>query len=279
MTNVLSLSLNRVSRLFLLLLSVGFSSLAFADGVTINKNNAKVDFTEAATNVSTPYYIIKKSVGRYGAKSEVTQTKKTVFTDKDSNAKNCYYFIEDANGKQLAMMAHDIDLFGKDVLIMRPTDQMNLVHQAVEDIHTEMFREQFGAGRYAVLFMPGDYREAGVMNVPYYEHLAGLGRTPYDVKIHNIHTPAPLNNDNGTCTFWRSLENLSVIGPDTYEHDETFLWAVSQAAPIRRVYSERAVRNQWHHGWVSGGFTADCNFMAAAGSDGQQQWYTRNTHL
>lgn len=171
------------------------------------------------------------------------------------------------------------DLLGKNVYVFRPTDNMDSIHDIVDSIHTKMFREQFGKDRYAILFMPGDYSKAGVLKVPYYVHMAGLGKTPYDVKVSNVHTPAPLNNDNGTCTFWRSLENLSVIGPETYEEDETFLWAVSQAAPIRRVYSERTVKNQWKNGWVSGGFTADCVFMAPAGSDGQQQWYTRNTHL
>ena len=149
---------------------------------------------------------------------------------------------------------------------------MQQIHSSVDELHKQMFHEQFGKDRYAVLFMPGDYRQAGVMQVPYYMHLAGLGKTPYDVQISNVHTPAPLPNNNGTCTFWRSLENFSVIGPETYQEEETFLWAVSQAAPIRRVYSERTVKNQWLNGWVSGGFTADCYFIAPAGSDGQQQW-------
>lgn len=170
-------------------------------------------------------------------------------------------------------------VFGPNVFVMHPDDDMEEVHNTVEGIHEELFHEQFGKNRYAILFMPGDYREAGLLKIPYYVHMAGLGRTPYEVKVSNIHTPAPLGNDNGTCTFWRSLENLSVIGPESYEHEEMFNWAVSQAAPIRRVYSERTIRNQWKNGWVSGGFTADCCFMAPAGSDGQQQWYTRNTHL
>ncbi len=175
--------------------------------------------------------------------------------------------------------AYDNTTFGKNVFIFSPEDDPQTVHDIVERLHTEMQYEQFGKGRYAVFFRPGDYRKAGVMKVPYYMQMSGLGRTPYDVVLHNVWTPAPLKNDNGTCTFWRSLENLSVVGPESYDEDETFLWAVSQAAPIRRVYSERTVKNQWRHGWVSGGFTADCDFQSAAGSDGQQQWYTRNTHL
>lgn len=169
--------------------------------------------------------------------------------------------------------------FGPNVFIMHPTDNMDSIHNTVERIHTHMFKADFGKDRYAILFTPGDYRKAGLLKVPFYVHMAGLGRTPFEVKVENIHTPVHLANDNGTCTFWRSLENLSVLGPETYEEDEMFKWAVSQAAPIRRVYSERNVKHQWKSGWVSGGFTADCWFMGAAGSDGQQQWYTRNTHL
>ena len=169
--------------------------------------------------------------------------------------------------------------FGPNVFIMHPTDNMTEVRNTVERIHTEMFRDDFGKGRYAILFTPGDYREAGLMKVPFYVHMAGLGRTPFEVKLDNVHTPVHLANDNGTCTFWRSLENVSVLGEETYEEEKMFKWAVSQAAPIRRVYSERTVKNQWMQGWVSGGFTADCWFIAPAGSDGQQQWYTRNTYL
>ena len=169
--------------------------------------------------------------------------------------------------------------FGPNVFVFHPSDNMEDIHSTVERIHSEMFRDDFGKGRYAVLFAPGDYRQAGLMKVPFYVHMAGLGRTPFEVKLDNVHTPVHLGNDNGTCTFWRSLENVSVLGQETYEEDRMFKWAVSQAAPIRRVYSERTVKNQWKSGWVSGGFTADCWFIAPAGSDGQQQWYTRNTYL
>lgn len=170
-------------------------------------------------------------------------------------------------------------LFGPNVFIYSPQDDMRAIGQEVNALHEQMFHDQFSPKRYAVLFLPGDYREAELLRVPYYVQMGGLGRTPYDVKVSNIHTPSPLNNDNGTCTFWRSLENLSVIGPETYEEEETFKWAVSQAAPMRRIYSERTLRTQWGNGWVSGGYAADCCFMAPAGSDHQQQWYYRNSIL
>lgn len=170
-------------------------------------------------------------------------------------------------------------LFGPNVHVYKPTDNMDSIHADVERIHERLFKQDFSRERYALLFMPGDYREAGLLKIPFYVHVAGLGRTPLEVQVSNIHTPPHLPDGNCTCTFWRSVENLSVIGKATYDEEETFKWSVSQAAPIRRVYSERTVRHQWLKGWVSGGFTADCWFVAPAGSDHQQQWYTRNTRL
>ena len=109
------------------------------------------------------------------------------------------------------------ELLGQNVLVYSPKDEMQLVRREVNLLHEQMFHDQFSPHRYAVFFLPGDYRDVGLMRVPYYMQIAGLGRTPYEVQISNIHTPAPLRDDNGTCTFWRSAENLSVIGPETYD--------------------------------------------------------------
>ena len=187
--------------------------------------------------------------------------------------------IAGASGQPLTAASKSTKLFGPNVFIYGPQDDLQTIGQEVNALHEKMFHDQFSPNRYAVLFLPGDYRGAGLLRVPYYMQMAGLGRTPFDVQVSNVHTPAPLGSDNGTCTFWRSLENLSVIGPETYEEDETFKWAVSQAAPMRRIYSERTLRTQWRNGWVSGGYAADCCFMAPAGSDHQQQWYYRNSVL
>ena len=125
-------------------------------------------------------------------------------------------------------------LFGPNVHVYKPTDNMDSIHADVERIHERLFKQDFSRERYALLFMPGDYREAGLLHIPFYVHVAGLGRTPLEVQVSNIHTPPHLPNGNCTCTFWRSVENLSVIGQATYDEEETFKWSVSQAAPIRR---------------------------------------------
>lgn len=145
-----------------------------------------------------------------------------------------------------------------------------------------------------VFFKPGDYRGTERMHVGFYTQVAGLGKCPKEVKVGNFNTPSPLaewcepddtwswNAVNSTCTFWRSMENLAVMYRDGEEGDGTdhwFFWAVSQAAPLRRVYSNRKTVYDYLAGWGSGGFTADCCFDSTVGSYSQQQWYTRNSYL
>lgn len=224
---------------------------------------------------------ILRAEGRTGRYQPIGETTRRTFTDRAATADpyTYYYKVTDSDGRLLLTASLNEALFGSSVLVYGPGDDMGALGAEVNSLHERMFHDQFSSRRYAVLFLPGDYRQAGLLKVPYYMQIAGLGRTPYEVQVSNIHTPAPLRDDNGTCTFWRAAENLSVIGPETYDEPETFKWAVSQAAPLRRIYSERTMRAQWGHGWVSGGFAADCYFVAPAGSDHQQQWYYRNSVL
>lgn len=179
----------------------------------------------------------------------------------------------------IAAVPTEREIFGEKVIIFSPEDAPETVAAKMTEINDSLFGKEMSPNRYAVLFKPGDYTAAGLINVPFYVHIAGLGKTPYDVKLSNIHTPPHLREGNGTCTFWRSAENFSIIGPNTYDEPETFKWAVSQAAPMRRIYSQRVMRSQWENGWVSGGYAADCFFEAPAGSDHQQQWLYRNSRL
>ncbi|MBP5259272.1 MAG: glycoside hydrolase family 16 [Paludibacteraceae bacterium] len=165
-------------------------------------------------------------------------------------------------------------LLGDNIIVFHDTDDMREIARIVNDLESSMRRGQFSDNRYAVYFAPGDYTQAGMLNVGYYTTMAGLGITPYEVKVSNISTPAPLPRKNALCTFWRSLENLSVIATD----GKDFHWGVSQAAPIRRVVSQRQVIYDMG-GYGSGGFTADCCFKKSAGSKSQQQWYTRNSYI
>ena len=61
------------------------------------------------------------------------------------------------------------------------------------------------------------------------------------------------------------------------------MWAVSQAAPMRRVILNGSVVLQDYcspQGYVSGGFFADDEFNGGTvGNDGQQQFFTRNSNI
>lgn len=259
-----------------LFLSMLLTAWAASAGVTCEKDKITLDF-----DATSGKYTILRADGRYAKYDVIGKTSKTTFVDKKAKGSpySYYYLVIDQHGDTVASLSAEQQLFGDDVHIYSPADDPEAIAADIARIHNEMFRAEMGTGRYALMFKPGDYTAAGLFNVGFYTHMAGLGKVPYDVKIHNIHTPPHLRNNNGTCTFWRSLENLSVVGPESYDHDEMFNWAVSQADPFRRIYSQRTVRNQWKHGWVSGGFTADCVFDAPVGSDGQQQWFTRNSFL
>lgn len=226
-------------------------------------------------------FLILRSKGRLGGYQTIAKVDEPVYVDSAvvGNVYDYYYEIQTVKREPVARMGMELQLFGESTFIYGPMDNKRHVGSEVNQLHEQMFGKEFSPNRYALLFKPGDYREAGLLNIPFYVQVAGLGKVPYDVAVSNIHTPPHLPEGNGTCTFWRSAENLSVLGPESYDEQETFKWAVSQAAPLRRVYSARVVRNQWANGWVSGGYTADCYFEAAVGSKNQQQWYTRNSFL
>ena len=172
------------------------------------------------------------------------------------------------------------ELFGPNVYVFSSTDDMTAIHTTINTIHDAMLHDQFSSKRYAFYFKPGDYTQAELLNIAYYTHIGGLGKLPSDVKISNVFTPAPLPNNNATCTFWRSAENFTVAGTSTGDMNTWFQWAVSQAAPLRRINSERRAHYQWwYDGWCSGGFTGDCYFHDRAGSWSQQQWYFRNSYV
>lgn len=260
----------------LLPLAMLMAAPAVSAGLKAGKNGITLEFASGHGK-----YTVKRADGRFSEYKAIGTTSKPVFVDRKAKGSpySYYYLVLDEQGDTVARMSAETELFGEDVHIYSPSDSPEAIAADVAEIHRRMFRSEMGSERYALMFKPGDYTQAGLFKVGFYTHMAGLGKVPYDVKISNVHTPPHLRDDNGTCTFWRSLENFSVIGKESYEHDDMFNWAVSQAAPFRRMYSQRTVRNQWKNGWVSGGFTADCVFDAPVGSDGQQQWFTRNSFL
>ena len=142
---------------------------------------------------------------------------------------------------------------------------------------------QFGTQRDTFLFKPGTYNVWA--NMGFYTTLAGLGKNPDDVNItRNINVDSGWNlgdEGNATQNFWRSIENLSVT-----PEGGAMKWAVSQAAPMRRIHVKgdfnMAPSNQdinTQQGYASGGFIADSRIDGTVDSGSQQQWYTRNSNI
>jgi hypothetical protein len=182
-------------------------------------------------------------------------------------------------------------LFGENMLFYDARyDNGELIAGEINRIHRdEMFSSptgptngQFSFRRYSMNFKPGEYKGFGDLQFGYYTSFAGLGKLPTDTKLYgSITIPAPLNGGNATCTFWRSVENFEVNGDTT----TLFRWAVSQAAPARRLSLNVRMVFDWNGvegmntPWASGGFLSDSRFTAELGSSNQQQWYTRNSHF
>ncbi len=117
--------------------------------------------------------------------------------------------------------------------------------------------------------------DANSIQLGFYSHIGGLGKSPTDVKLGSVFTRPHLSGGaNATCTFWRSMENVTVM--------RDFAWTVSQSTSARRMQIESTSKYISDVGsnnfWGSGGFIADSRYTVNRPNwGGQQQWYTRNT--
>jgi hypothetical protein len=136
----------------------------------------------------------------------------------------------------------------------------------------EQERAHFTDRRRAILLKPGTHRLD--INVGFFTQVAGLGVVPGDVTvIGNVHAEADWTKGMALVNFWRSAENLTVRPPGGMDR-----WAVSQAAPYRRIHlaGDLALDDG---GWSSGGFMADCRVDGTIRSGTQQQWFTCNSGM
>lgn len=157
--------------------------------------------------------------------------------------------------------------FGPNVQIFDPS--MPDIQARVSAVFAAQESSQFGPNRHALLFKPGAYDLD--IRVGFYTQVAGLGRSPDDVKITGaLRATAEWMKGNATCNFWRCVENLS-LAPKTNPN----VWAVSQATWMRRVHIKGDL-HLWDGGWSSGGFLADSRIDGTINSGSQQQWFSRN---
>src|SRR5207248_9926094 len=182
-------------------------------------------------------------------------------------------------------------VFGPNVKIFDPSMPLADIQATVDAIAAQQVDNEMGTQRYALLFKPGTYgtpEHPLVFQVGYYTEVAGLGLSPTDVTI-NGHvdvynrclTPT---NCIALVNFWRSLSNLTinVTGLTDCRASGDF-WAVSQAAPMRRVNitgGNLTLMDYCTAGpqYASGGFIADSRTGFVINGS-QQQFLVRDSAI
>src|SRR3954452_24261772 len=183
-------------------------------------------------------------------------------------------------------------VLGPNVKVFDPSMSTSEIKATFDAIAQQHVSNQFGPQRYALLFKPGTYGSATDplnVRVGYGTEVAGLGASPGDVSVNG--TIEVFNQcDQSGCTalnnFWRSLSNLTIHpAGQTGCRSGTEFWAVSQAAPMRRVAvtgGNLALMDYCSSGpqFASGGFIADSAFSGGTVINGsQQQFIVRNSNL
>jgi hypothetical protein len=170
--------------------------------------------------------------------------------------------------------------FGPNVHIFDPSMSTASIQSTINSVYSAQQTNQFGTRRDALLFKPGTYN----VDVPvgFNTQVAGLGLSPTNVSLTGggVHVDAKWFGGNATQNFWREVENLSVTpGSGTVE------WAVSQAAPFRRVdVHGNMTLDDYTSGnnssnWSSGGYIGDSRVSGRINSGTQQQFLTQDTAM
>jgi hypothetical protein len=180
---------------------------------------------------------------------------------------------------------------GSNVIVFSPSMSQSSIQSTLNTVATQQVSSEFGANRYELLFQPGTYGSTAnplIFQVGFYTAIAGLGQNPGDTVINgtvDVYNQCSGSTCNATTNFWRSLTNLTVnvTGMTGCQNGDDF-WAVSQAAPLRRVHVNGNLSLMDYcnggPGYASGGFIADSQFTGGTVTNGsQQQWITRNTAL
>lgn len=182
----------------------------------------------------------------------------------------------------------NIAMFGPNVCVFTPSMTQAAIQNDVNAIYAQQATNEMGTARYALLFEPGTYgSQSAPLDIPvgYYTEVDGLGQDPSDVVINGGVTAVGMNGSGALDIFWRSVSNLTIhvvpVAPGDC-HTSNEMWAVSQAAPMRRVdvkdfttfmpYCENP-------NFASGGFVADSDLEGGALNGSQQQFYVRNSNL
>jgi hypothetical protein len=215
------------------------------------------------------------------------------FVGKKLFVRLCATLLLGMGALSLAAVAEATPNFGPNVLVFDPSMPTSQIQASVNAITAQQVSNQFGTQRYALLFKPGVYgttQSPLIINVGFYTEVAGLGAQPGDVTINghiDVYNQCfSANNCIALDNFWRSVSNLTIhvtgTGLDGCRASADF-WAVSQAAPMRRVNitgGNLSFMDYCTAGpqFASGGFMADSTTGFIINGS-QQQFYVRNSSI
>ena len=232
-------------------------------------SGTKTTYTDSAPAASTYYYLVE-AVDAFGTSSASSQVTATLSSGTSSPT----------------LPTSNTPNFGPNVQIFDPSIPAATIQAAITNaFQSELLSStaQFGTQRFVFLFKPGTYGTL-FANLGFYTSITGLGLNPDDVSFPkgdmNVDSGWNLGDTaNATQNFWRSAENMAITPASGTDR-----WAVSQAAPLRRMHIRGNLTmgpsNQGNgQGFSSGGYIADSRIDDQVSSGSQQQWYTRDSSM
>ncbi len=241
-------------------------------------------------------YVIERGGSRLSTQFiEIGSTESTTFTDPDPNPRKYENYYRITRDTLTIILSLENQLFGNNMYFYdRKYENAGTAREEI-NLHFSTTGKAGANGewtikRQAYYFKPNidnqtydpggsgsaSSPEANSIELGFYSHVGGLGMLPTDVKLGSVFTRPHLSGGaNATCTFWRSMENVTVM--------RDFAWTVSQSTSARRMKIENTskyISDVGHTNfWGSGGFIADSRYTFSSRPSwaGQQQWYCRNT--
>ena len=160
-------------------------------------------------------------------------------------------------------------------------------HLTLDSGHSPPNHGQFSASRFALLFKPGSYDVE--CPVGFYTQVLGLGKAPTDVTFTSPRGVFSQEGDfsigGALSSFWRGAENFRTQADFKWYVGSGMMWAVSQAAPVRRLVVDNDLLLFEYEppispaGEASGGFAANVQVGGFVKPGSQQQWYARDSEV
>ncbi|RYU93449.1 hypothetical protein [Emticicia agri] len=262
--------------------------------IVYNKKKHSITLSWQAFGSSGPYVITRGGSRLASDFVSVGSTSKLTFTDKKPNADKYENYYKITRNDITLVVSLENQIFGDNVYFYdrkyeKAETARNEMNAHFATIGRNGANGEWTTKRQAYYFKANingqtydsggsgsaSSAEANSIELGFYSHIGGLGKVPSEVKLGSVFTRPHLSGGaNATCTFWRSMENVTVM--------RDFAWTVSQSTSARRMSVESTSKYISDVGntnfWGSGGFIADTRYTTNRPNwGGQQQWYTRNT--